>query len=242
MAALSVSCSELNLVFDGVFMTGSTVNQLPILAILGGTGKEGPGLALRWASVGYSVIIGSRQKEKAETTASELNTQLGLGNIQGMENAQAALQADICILTVVQSAHQEALKSLKNALQGKILVDATARVDFRDVKPPVSPAAARSAQDILGPGVRVVAAFQNVPAHALRKNLGQALDTHVLVCSDDKEAAEAVINLAQAGGMQAYYAGGLDNAVIVEGLTALLISINKFYGTKTASIAITGVS
>lgn len=222
-------------------MPASMEKNLPTLAILGGTGKEGPGLALRWASAGYTVFIGSRQKEKAEATSAELNTQLGLSSIHGMENAQAALQADICILTVVQSAHQEALQSLKDALQGKILVDATARVDFKDVRPPAPPAAARYAQDLLGSGVRVVAAFQNVPAHALRKNLGQALHTHVLVCSDDKGAAETVIELAKAGGMQAYYAGGLDNAVIVEGLTALLISINKYYGSKTASIAVTGI-
>jgi predicted dinucleotide-binding enzyme len=89
--------------------------------------------------------------------------------------------------------------------------------------------------------VRVVAAFQNVPAHALKRNLGERLDTDVLVCADDLPAAEQVIGLAQAAGMRAYYAGGLDNAVVVEGLTSILISLNKHYGVKTASIGVTGL-
>lgn len=211
------------------------------IAILGGTGKEGPGLALRWASAGYPIIIGSRQAEKAQNVARELNEQLGIDTILGMENGEAARNAEICILTVVQAAHQEALTGLVDDLKGKILVDATARVDFRDPKPPSSPSAARHAQNLLGQDVRVVAAFQNVPAHSLKKNLGQSMDTDVLVCSDDVEAAQVVIGLAEDAGMRAYYAGGLDNAVIVEGITSLLISMNKYYGTKTASIGITGI-
>ena len=216
-------------------------NKLPLIAILGGTGKEGPGLALRWASAGCQIIIGSRQLEKAKAVAAEINTKLGLDIVSGMENGQAARRADICVLTVVVEAHQAALQSLKDDLKGKILVDATGRVDFRDPRPPLPPAAGRIAQDILGNGVRVVAAFQNVPAHVLKKNLGQSVDADVLVCADDFAAAQQVIQLAEAGGMRAYYAGSLDNAIVVEGLTALLISINKQYGVKTASIGITGV-
>jgi hypothetical protein len=115
-------------------------------------------------------------------------------------------------------------------------------VDFREAIPPASPSAARIAQTILGDGIRVVAAFQNVPAHALKKNLGGTIATDVLVCADDVQAAEQVIRLAKAGGMHAYYTGSLDNAIVVEGLTALLISINKHYGTKTASIHLTGIN
>jgi NADPH-dependent F420 reductase len=144
-------------------------------------------------------------------------------------------------LTVVQEAHQTALNGLRQDLQGKILVDATARVDFRDPRPPGPPSAARIAQDLLGPGVRVVAAFQNVPAHTLKKNLGGKIDSEVLVCADDLEAAEIVIQLARASGMDAFYSGGLDNALVVEGLTSILISLNKHYGVKTASIQITGL-
>lgn len=216
-------------------------NSRPTIAILGGTGKEGPGLALRWLAGGYRIIIGSRQLEKAQATAAELNLIFPNGGVLGLENGPAARQADICVLTVVATAHQAALESLQSDLQGKILVDATARVDFRDPHPPAPPAAARLAQDLLGPGVRVVAAFQNVPAHALKK-LDQALETDVLVCADDLGAAEQVIILAKAGGMRAYYAGGLDNAIVVEGITSLLLSINKRYGTKTATINVAGLA
>jgi len=216
-------------------------STLPVIAILGGTGKEGPGLALRWASVGYRIIIGSRQAEKAQATAAELNDRLGAEVVRGLENSQAARQADICVLTVVQEAHQAALQTLREDLQGKILVDATARVDFRDPRPPDPPSAARTAQDLLGAGVRVVGAFQNVPAHMLKKRLGEKIDAEVLVCADDLEAARTVIKLAEAAGMTGYYAGGLDNALVVEGLTALLISVNKHYGVKTASIRILGL-
>ncbi len=221
-------------------MTDST-SLLPTLAILGGTGKEGPGLAMRWLHAGYKVIIGSRQAEKAEATAAELRQKLGdQVDVSGLENSAAARQADICILTVVQSAHQAALEGLKDDLQGKILVDATARVDFRDPRPPGPPAAAQMAQELLGPGVRVVAAFQNVPASALKKNLGEPLDMDVLVCSDDVQAADEVIRLAELAGMRGCYAGRLENAIVVEGLTSLLIALNKHYGGH-ASIRVSGL-
>jgi predicted dinucleotide-binding enzyme len=86
-----------------------------------------------------------------------------------------------------------------------------------------------------------VAAFQNVPAHALRRNLGEMLAIQVIVCSDDEPAADEVIDLAQGGGMKAYYGGNLTNAIVIEGLVSVLISMNKHYGIKTASIAVTGL-
>jgi 8-hydroxy-5-deazaflavin:NADPH oxidoreductase len=222
-------------------MTDEPNAKKPTIAILGGTGKEGPGLASRWAIAGYTIIIGSRQLEKAEATASELNQNLGLTTISGMANPDAALAADLCVLTVVQTAHEATIASLHDVLQGKILVDATARVDFRNPVPPPPPGAAEHAQKVLGDGVRVVAAFQNVPAHALKKNLGSSLDLDVLVCSDDIDAAKVVLTLAEDGGMRAFYAGGLQNAIVVEGITSILISLNKYYGTKTASIQVTGI-
>lgn len=222
-------------------MTTLPSNKLPTIAILGGTGKEGPGLAMRWVSAGYPIIIGSRQLEKAQATAAELNAKLNTDQVSGLENSEAARLADISVLTVVQSAHQAAVAGLVGALQGKILVDATARVDFRDPHPPAQPSAARVAQNILGAGVRVVAAFQNVPASALKKSLGESLDLDVLVCADDIEAAETVIQITNAAGMHAYYAGSLDNAVVVEGLTSILISMNKYYGGHSAAIRIAGI-
>ncbi len=204
-------------------------NDKPIIAILGGTGNQGPGLAMRWANAGYKIIIGSRQAEKAQATAKELNNKLGVDTIEGLQNPDAARQADISILTVLQSTHQAALENLKDALQGKILVDATARVHPPKFTPPEQPSAGRIAQNILGAGVRVVTAYQNVPASALKKNLDQPIASDVLVCADDLEAAEAIIELTQAAGMGAYFAGGLANAIVVEGLTSLLISMNKHY-------------
>jgi hypothetical protein len=214
----------------------------PIISIIGGTGKEGSGLASRWAAAGYKTIIGSRQAEKARESAKEINLRLGLDNIIGMENIQAIEAADICVLTVIQSAHDEILENLKEHLRGKILVDATSRVDFRNPLPPDPPSAAQHAQDLLGPSVRVVAAFQNVPAKSLTRAIGQSLEADILICSDDIQAAEMVIKLANAAGMRGYYAGALANANVVEGLTSILISINKYYGIRDASLMITGLS
>lgn len=199
------------------------------IAVLGGTGDEGPGLALRWAKAGYPVIIGSRQAEKAENTAVDLNAELGADLITGMDNESAAKAADICVLTIKYTAHQAAVENLKDALQGKIVVDATARIKFPEAVPPGPPAAARTAQEILGDGARVVAAYQNIPAAALRKNLDQPIDSDVLICGEDMDAVEKVIDLTAVLGMRGLYAGGLDNALVVEGITALIIAMNKKY-------------
>ena len=211
------------------------------LAIIGGTGKLGPGLAMRWAGAGYRVIIGSRKTEKAQRIAAELNEALGIETIVGLENAEAASLADICILTVKAEAHEAIVDKLKGVLNGKIVVDTTARVDFKDPQPPAPPAAARMAQERLGSEARVVAAFQSVPAHRLRDDLDQPLDLDVLVCSDDREAAQEVIKLAEGADMNAFYAGGLDNAITFEGLSALLININNHYQTKTATFKVAGL-
>jgi 8-hydroxy-5-deazaflavin:NADPH oxidoreductase len=214
----------------------------PIIAILGGTGKEGMGLALRWAIAGYKIVIGSRQAEKAKIAATEINNRLGINSVAGLENAKAVAAADICVLTVVQSAHQQALQSLKEVLKGKILVDATARIDYQNPRPPDPPSAAQQAQELLGPSIRVVAAFQNVPAKTLTKAIDKPVDADVLVCSEDIPAAEQIIQLANAAGLRGYFAGSLANANVVEGLTSILISMNKHYGIKDARIIISGIS
>ena len=211
------------------------------ISILGGTGKEGSGLALRWAKAGHHVIIGSRSAERAEQAAAEINSQLGIETARGLDNESAARAADIVVLTVPAEAQAATLEGLKLALTGKILVDATARVDAKDPKPPQGKASGRLAQELLGSEVRVVAAFQNVPAHALKK-LDHELASDVLVCGDDAEARAEAVKLAEAAGMQAYEAGGLDNGLVVEGLTALIISLNKRYKSKTGGIRISGIS
>jgi len=211
----------------------------PTIAILGGTGHEGTGLALRWASNGYEVIIGSRKEEKALKVTRELNEILGKDLIRGMDNSSAAREADLNVLTVVATAHESAVTGLKDDLQGKILVDATARIKFPNPKPPEPPSAARLAQEALGESVRVVAAFQNIPASSL-KDLEKDLDSDVLVCADKQEDAETVMDLIRGAGMNAYYIGDLDIAITVEGLTAVLVYLNKYNDIKHASIKIVG--
>jgi NADPH-dependent F420 reductase len=186
------------------------------------------------------VINGSRSAERAHQAANELHQALPGVQVQGMENGAAVQAAEIVVLTVPPDAHQSTLEGVRDFMAGKILVDATARVDARDPKPPEGKAAARIAQELLGPQVRVVAAFQNVPAHAL-KQTDKELASDVLVCGDDAEARGIVIVLAEAAGMRAYEAGGLDNAVIVEGLTALIIAMNKRYKSKTGGIRVSGI-
>jgi 8-hydroxy-5-deazaflavin:NADPH oxidoreductase len=214
----------------------------PRIAILGGTGKEGTGLALRWAAAGYEIYIGSRQIEKAKLAAEKINQQLGNNNVTGLANTEAARLADISILTVLHTAHREAIESIKDVIGGKILVDATSRVDYHDPRPIEPPCAAEETQQLLGPNARVVAAFQNIPAKSLKQNLGQLMNADVLVCSDDMDAAEQVISLANAAGMNGYYAGPLVNAIVVEGITSILIYLNKHYGVKDASIQVNGIS
>ncbi|MCK5634135.1 MAG: NAD(P)-binding domain-containing protein, partial [Anaerolineales bacterium] len=162
--------------------------------------------------------------------------------IVGLENAEAASLADICILTVKANAHEAIVDQLKGIVNGKIVVDTTARVDFKNPQPPAPPAAARLAQERLGSEARVVAAFQTVPAHRLRDDLDQAPDLDVIVCSDDQEAAQEVIKLAEGAGMRAYYAGELDNAITLEGISALLISLNKHHDAKTATFTVSGLN
>jgi NADPH-dependent F420 reductase len=211
----------------------------PTIAILGGTGQEGSGLALRWAANGYKVIIGSRVEDKAHQVAAELNEILDADLIRGMENGAAAREADINVLTVVAKAHETALIGLKDDLRGKILVDTTARIKFPDPRPPEPPSAARLAQNLLGQSVPVVAAFQNIPASVL-KDLDREIDSDVLVCADDREAADQVSELIRGAGMNAFYVGYLDIAITIEGLTAVLIYLNKYNDIKHASIKIVG--
>jgi hypothetical protein len=130
---------------------------------------------------------------------------------------------------------------VKDAAQGKILIDTTARISFPDLTPPAPPAAARIAQDLLGAGVRVVAAFQTVPAASLRKNFAQPLDSDVLVCSDDSAAAEEALALVRDAGLNGYFAGSLDKAIVVEGLTSVLVSMNKHYKSRHGTIKVAGI-
>ena len=213
------------------------------LAILGGTGKEGAGLAMRWALHGYKVIIGSRDPEKARTRSAEMNAELGGDYLTGLANSDAAAAADIVVLSVPYSAHAATLGAVREQCRGKILVDLTVPLqppEIMAVNLPAGGAAALEAQAILGPDVTVVAAFQNVSAVKLMQ-LDRAVDCDVLVCADAAAAKAAVIEMVAAAGMRGIDAGALKNAVAAESLTPILLHINRAYRVKGAGIRITGL-
>lgn len=225
-------------------MTQDNGNWLITIAVLGGTGKEGSGLALRWAHAGYKVVIGSRQAEKAESAAVELNNLLGDEVITGTDNVSAAQQANIVVLSVPYSAHKPTLESVKDQLSGKILVDVTvpmAPPKIMQVNVPDGKAAALEAREMVGDDVRVVSAFQNVSAVHLKK-LEHSVDCDVLITGDDAEAKDMVIKLVEAAAMRGVDAGPLENAVAAEALTPVLLYINKKYGVKGSGLRITGLA
>lgn len=214
------------------------------IAVLGGTGKEGKGLAYRWALGGYHVLIGSRTEEKALAAAKEIQEILGEGiSVAGMDNLRAAQEADIVVLTVPYSAHRDTLETVKEHLKGKILVDVTVPLvppKVATVQMPAAGSAAQEARQIVGEGVEVCAAFQNISHEHLMGNEGVECD--VLVTGTNKDARAEVIKLVEATGLRGWDAGPLENSVVVEGLTSVLIGINKKYGSTHAGIKITGVS
>lgn len=223
-------------------MAASAMNKTT-LAILGGTGKEGAGLAMRWALQGYQVIIGSRALAKATTRAAEMNDEMGQDLLRGMSNPDAAAAADIVVLSVPYAAHQATLQSVRAPCQGKIVVDLTVPLQppqIMAVNLPAGSAAALEAQALLGAGATVVAAFQNVSAVKL-KQLNQPVDCDVLVCADHEGAKAEVIKLVEAAGMRGIDAGLLKNAVAAESLTPVLLHINKSYRVQGAGIRITGL-
>ena len=212
------------------------------IAVLGGTGHEGSGLALRWANAGHTLIIGSRTAEKAQVAADEINAKLGSA-VRGMDNVSAAQTAEIVVLTVPYSAHQPTIEGVRTACQGKIFVDVTVPLvppKVSRVQMPAAGSASQEAQNLLGDNVKVVTAFQNIGAEHL-KDPSHPIDCDVLVCGDDKEAKAIVIQLAKDAGMDAYDAGPLANAVIAEGLTSVLIGLNIKHKVKASGIRITGI-
>jgi NADPH-dependent F420 reductase len=212
----------------------------PSIAVLGGTGDLGNGLAYQWAKAGYDVIIGSRGEEKAVKSAAELNQRLGLDTVRGLANADAAAAADIVTLTVPFATQEPILEAVKDAVQGKIFIDVTVPLmppKVARVQMPPEGSAGMKAQKHLGDGVRVVSAFQNVAADHLASG---HVDCDVLVTGNDAQAREKVIKLVEAAGMKGWHAGPIDNSVVAEALTSVLIHINKRYKIGGAGLRITG--
>jgi len=224
-----------------------TTDNLPVLAILGGTGDLGTGLARRWAQAGYRVVIGSRTQDKAETAVADLRevmAERGVGDIavEAMENLAAAQVADIVTLTVPFGHQASTLEYVKAALQGKILIDVTVPLvppKVARVQLPEAGSAGQIAQNLLGEEVSVVSAFQNVAAAHLQE--GHGLECDVLVCGNKKAAREEVIQLVEAAGMRGFHAGMINNAAAAEALTSVLITINKQYNCH-AGIKISGLA
>ncbi len=219
-------------------------NLLLSIAILGGTGKEGKGLAYRWARAGYHVYIGSRTPAKAASAANEIREMLGEEGVSvtGLGNLEAARKANIVVLTVPYSAHRATLEAVKEELRGKILVDVTVPLvppKVATAQMPAAGSAAQEAKKIVGEGVEVCSAFQNISHELLLENTDVECD--VLVTGTSKEARAEVIKLVEAAGLTGWDAGPLENSMVVEGLTSVLIGINKKYGSTHAGIKITGV-
>ncbi|MDP6350796.1 MAG: NADPH-dependent F420 reductase [Alphaproteobacteria bacterium] len=216
----------------------------PTLAVLGGTGAQGRGLALRWAKAGYPVILGTRSPEKGARIAAGFNPGLSGPAIRSMDNAAAAAEADIVVLTVPFAAQLATIEEVRPALAGKLLIDVTVPLvppKVSRVQLPPRGSAVVAVQDLLGETVKVVSAFQNLSAHHL-ENPDHAVDCDVLVCGDDPSAREIVIGLARDAGLRALHAGRLANSTATESLTALLIAINRRYKVAGAGIRITGLA
>ena len=214
------------------------MNAKPTIAILGGTGDLGSGLAKCWLAAGYKVVIGSRSADKAKGFAKELG-----GDASGDDNAGAAKAADIVVLAVPFANHEATLREVRDVVQGKIVVDAAVPLvppKVSVVQLPQEGSAAQIAQRLLGEGVRVVSAFHNVGATKLHQ--GGRADCDVLVFGDDKASRDIVIELANKVASAGIDGGVLANSAAAEALTSVLIGINRRYKVPGAGIRITGLN
>ena len=244
-------------------LTGKTI------AVLGGTGAEGSGLAFRWAHAGLPVLIGSRDAAKAAAAAAELNALLAADrarplaatagtasdfgrqgsdpistiSIEGLDNAAAAARAQVCVLTVPYAVQQATALAVREQLAGKVLIDVTVPLvapKVDRVQLPGGRSAVEQLAEQLGAQVQVVAAFQNVGAHHL-KDIAHQVECDVLVCGDAKAGRDVGVALAEAAGLVGIHAGPLANAAAIEAMTSVLIAINKAYKAKASGIRITGL-
>jgi len=212
------------------------------VAIVGGTGKEGQGLALRWTRAGHTVVLGSRDADRARARAKEL-TSLGVGEISGDDNVSAVRAADAVVVSIPYAAHGDLLTELRRPLEGRIVIDITVPLKpprVREVHLPPGGAAALEAQAILGSTVHVAAGFHHVSS-TLLGDLTRSLEGDVLVCSDHDDARTLAIGLAGDLGMRGIDAGPLRNAIALEALTPVLLYVNKRYGIEGAGIRVAGV-
>ncbi|ACU34853.1 NADPH-dependent F420 reductase [Actinosynnema pretiosum subsp. pretiosum] len=211
-------------------MTG--VEDLTV-GVLGGTGAQGKGLALRWAKAGLKVVIGSRSAERAGEAASAIRAETGAEGVSGADNEACARQADVVLVAVPWDGHAELLSGLREALAGKVVVDCVNPLGFDKQGPfalPVAEGSAAQQAEALLPDSRVTAAFHHVSAVKLADLSLAEVACDVLVLGDDREATDLVRALADAvPGFRGVYGGRLRNAHQVEALTANLIAVNRRY-------------
>jgi len=218
------------------------------IAVIGGTGAEGGGLALRFAKAGARVLIGSRSLEKAQEAAQRIAGLAGAGEVTGHTNPQAAAGSRIVLLTVPLAAQVEILKSVRESFQtGAILVDATVPLEIAiggrlsRIVTLWDGSAAQQAARLAPQGVRVVAGFHALSAEALG-HLDRPVDCDTLLCGDDAEAKAEVSDLARLiPGVRPVDAGPLDNARLIESAATLLISLNLRHKVRSSGMRITGL-
>jgi len=213
------------------------------IAILGGTGDLGTGLAIRWSKAGYKIVIGSRTLTKAQAAVADLEKISPTTPAAAMENADAAAEGDIVVLTVPAEHQISTLETVKSGLFGKILIDVTVPLvppKVGTVQLPPEGSAGKRAQDFLGDDVHVVTAFQNVAAHLLKEDV--TIECDVLVAGNKRSARDKVIQLAQQAGMTGWHAGPIENSAAAEALTSVLIQINRRHDIAHSGLQIVGQS
>ena len=213
------------------------------IAILGGTGDLGTGLAIRWSRAGHQIVIGSRRLEKAQAAVDHLTKISPDTPAVPMENADAARAGDIVVLTVPAEHQVSTLDTVKEGLAGKILVDVTAPLvppRVGTVQLPREGSAGKRAQDFLGDDVMVVSAFQNIAAHLLQEDV--QIECDVLVAGNKRAARDKVIELIGEAGLTGWHAGPIENAAAAEALTSILIQINRRHDISHSGIKIVGQS
>jgi len=214
------------------------------IGILGGTGKEGAGLGLRWASAGHEIVIGSRDPQRAQTKAQELAAQVPGARVSGASNPGAAAAADVVVLALPANGLGATLPEARDACQGKVVVSTVVPLTFgggRLFTPPAQGSSAEEAQEILGAGARVVAAFHHIAAHELAAG-EHAIECDLLLCGGDADAKKTVSELGASMGLRPVDVGALTNAGPLEGITAVLATINRRYKLKNSGLKITGLA
>lgn len=209
------------------------------VAIVGGTGSLGGGLALRLAAPGVRVIIGSRDREKAKSVVESLRKSLTRGTLEGETNQEAVQEAEFVVVAVPYEGHATTVAQLKGQLAGKTVIDAV--VPLKKGRPFVPPAgsALMEAQQIVGDEAPVVGALHNISAVDLQS--AEAPLGDVLVCGDNETAKQKVMEIIRRIGARSFDAGPAANAYVIEGLTGVLISLNRKYKSKHASVKVTGI-